>query len=281
VGAGKKGGSRLIGAVTALIVVIAVGAVLWFALSGNTPNNGGGIVPKNTAYPVGVVSSASPSGVAPPGVNALKGYTRTYVHSFTGSTLPAGWYRFTGKPGGDPGAQFAGSHVVVQGGLLELKTYKDAAFHNEVVTGGLCQCGLAQKYGAYFVRSRDTGPGPNDAELLWPKVGWPPEVDFNENGGDASGTSATLHFTTSNQIDQKFLTINTLQWHTWGVIWTPTAVTLVVDGREWAKYTRTSEIPQVTMTLDIEQRTACSRHFECPSAPESMLVNWVAEYTPK
>jgi hypothetical protein len=205
----------------------------------------------------------------------------SYVNNFANDKLPTGWYLFTGQPGGDPGAQFAGSHVVISGGLLQLNTYKDPAFHNEVVTGGLCQCGLARTYGAYFVRSRVTGPGPNDGELLWPKVGWPPEIDFNENGGNVLGTSATLHFAHHNQIIQSLLAINMTEWHTWGVIWTPHLVSYVVDGRVWATVNETGDIPRRSMTLDLEQRTSCSVGKECPSGRESMVVDWVAEYSPK
>lgn len=276
----KGSGSRLIAVITIMFSVAALGAVLWFALSGSNAPNGQSGTPPISAYPIGSASISQPSGLAPPSANALLGYTQSYVTNFIGASLPAGWYVFTGKPGGDPGAQFAGTHVVIGGGLLRLNAFKDPAFQNEVVTGGLCQCGLARKYGAYFVRSRDTGPGPNDAALLWPKIGWPPEIDFNENGGSTSNTSATLHYSGTNQMSQNFVKINMTQWHTWGVIWTPTMVTLVVDGREWAKYAVPSEIPHQAMTLDFEQRTSCSKGRECPSGLQSMVIDWVAEYAP-
>ena len=271
----KVSGNVIVGVVTALFSLAAVGVVLWFALS--TPNSSSRQT-TNVVYPIGSAALTQPSGLAPPSANALSGYTRSYVDNFNGASIPAGWNVFTGVPGGDPGAQFGGHHVVVSGGLLQLNTYKDPAFHDEVVTGGICQCGLANKYGAYFIRSRVTGPGPNDAELLWPKVGWPPEIDFNENGGSISDTSSTLHFSSTNQMVQNFVTVNMTQWHTWGVIWTPSSIILVVDGREWGEYTTASEIPQRTMTLDLEQRTSCSKGLECPTVAESMEIDWVAEY---
>jgi hypothetical protein len=277
----KGSGSVLITVITVLISAVALGAVLWFALSPTSSKGNGGSVSSKSEYPVGSAAISQPSGLAPPSANALPGYTLSYVNNFANDKLPTGWYLFTGQPGGDPGAQFAGSHVVISGGLLQLNTYKDPAFHNEVVTGGLCQCGLARTYGAYFVRSRVTGPGPNDGELLWPKVGWPPEIDFNENGGNVLGTSATLHFAHHNQIIQSLLAINMTEWHTWGVIWTPHLVSYVVDGRVWATVNETGDIPRRSMTLDLEQRTSCSVGKECPSGRESMVVDWVAEYSPK
>lgn len=158
---------------------------------------------------MGISSRVEPSGRLPPGPNALKGFTLRYVTDFKGTTLPKGWGAFTGVPGGDPGGQFGASHVVVKNGMLELNTWKDPAYHNKWVTGGVCQCGLASTYGAYFVRSRITGPGPNEVQLLWPASNiWPPEVDFNETGSSDTSTSSTLHYGVTNEVDQRALIID-------------------------------------------------------------------------
>jgi beta-glucanase (GH16 family) len=134
-------------------------------------------------------------------------------------------------------------------------------------------------YGAYFVRSRVTGPGPSQVELLWPTQGWPPEIDFNETGGTTGGSSATLHFDSNNDQDQRTVTMNMTQWHTWGVIWTPTSVTYTVDGHAWGSVHVAAEISDVPMTLDLTQQTWCTSNWACPTAPQSMEVDWVAEYT--
>jgi beta-glucanase (GH16 family) len=202
------------------------------------------------------------------------------VNDFTTSSRPAGWYVFTGIPGGDPGAHFGGSHVVFGDGLLRLNTYRDPSWHDRWVTGGICQCGLSQTYGAYFVRSRVTAAGPNEAELLWPTAGtWPPEIDFNESGAIDSGTSSSIHSGASNHIDHRWLRINLTAWHTWGVIWNPESVIYTVDGQVWSSVAVASEIPRRPMTLDLEQRTKCSVGTQCPTRPVSMQVDWVAEYT--
>jgi Glycosyl hydrolases family 16 len=231
-----------------------------------------------TPYPYGITDASEPSGMAPPSADALTGYTQTYVQDFSGSSLPSGWSAFTGTPGGDPGAQWGASHVTVSGGLLNLNTWQDPAYNNEWVAGGLCQCGIARTYGAYFVRSRVTGAGPTQVMLLWPTQGWPPEIDFNETGGTTSSTSATLHFNPNNGQDQRELTINMTQWHTWGVIWTPSSVTYTVDGKAWGSVNIASEISNVPMTLDLTQQTWCSSGSACPTAPQSFQVDWVAEY---
>lgn len=275
-----------IAAIVVLVTGAALGTVTWLVLTNSNPTSVTTTVPLTTTpvggYPIGTSSVSEKSRKGPPGPKSLPDYTLAYVNTFNGTSLPPGWDAFGGVPGGDPGAQFAATHTVVNGGLLRLNTWKDAAYHKKWVTGGVCQCGLARKYGAYFVRSRITGPGPNEVELLWPASNiWPPEIDFSETGEITSGISSTLHFGATNHIDQLSLRIRMTQWHTWGVVWTPTSVTYVVDGRAWGSINRASEIPHQPMTLDLEQRTMCDSHRDCPTRPVSMLVDWVAEYTAK
>jgi hypothetical protein len=230
-------------------------------------------------YPTGIPNSEEPSGESPPGPDDFSGYTQTYVNDFTSNALPTGWYIFTGIPGGDPGGHFGGKHVQFSGGLLRLNAWRDAGYHNQWVTGGLCQCGLSRVYGAYFVRSRQTGPGPNEVELLWPVTNkWPPEIDFNEDGGSNVGTTGTVHYGSTNLMDHANIHIDMLKWHTWGVIWTPTSVTYTVDGRVWDRDTITSHIPRVRMDLNMEQRAMCALGRQCPTSNVSMLIDWVAEY---
>lgn len=238
------------------------------------------------AVPDGTANASEPSGQSPPGGNAMTGYTRTYVNDFTGTAVPAGWDVYTGTPGsGDPGSQWALTHVAVSGGLLQLNTWQDPAFGGKWVTGGVCQCGVTHTYGAYFVRSRVTGAGPTQVELLWPTSGWPPEIDFNETNGATNFSMATLHFNSNNS--QVHSTINTdmSQWHTWGVIWTANSVSYTLDGRVWAQVNVAGEVSHQPMTLDIQQQTWCgvapnpTSPSSCPTTPQSTQVDWVAEYS--
>lgn len=240
----------------------------------------------SVAVPDGTPLLSEPSGEAPPGPTAMTGYKRTYVNDFTGTKVPSDWNVYAGAPGsGDPGSQWAANHVVVSGGLLQLNTWQDPAFGGKWVTGGVCQCGLTSTYGAYFVRSRVTGAGPTQVELLWPTTGWPPEIDFNETDGSTGFSMATLHFDSNN--DQVHSTINAdmSQWHTWGVIWTATSVSYTLDGKVWAEVDVPAEVPHQPMTLDIQQQTWCdvapnpNSPSSCPTTPQSTLVDWVAEYS--
>lgn len=233
-----------------------------------------------SSYPIGLSSSSEPSGMAPPGAGALAGYSQSYVTDFSGSSLPSGWDVYTGKPGGDPGAQFGAAHAVVGSGLLQLNTWQDSAYGNSWVTGGVCQCGAPQTYGAYFVRSRLTGAGPTGVEILWPAANtWPPEVDFNETFGGTADTTATVHYGASNSQIQRTVKLDMTQWHTWGVIWTAATITYTVDGNVWGTVTTSSSIPNQAMWLTLQQQTWCASGWACPTAPQSMQVDWVAEYT--
>jgi outer membrane protein OmpA-like peptidoglycan-associated protein len=229
-------------------------------------------------FPSGVSDLTEPSGQAPPSATAFPGYVQRYVQDFNGTTVPPDWDVFTGKANGGTGSQWGSAHVVVGGGLLSLNTWQDPAYNNQWVSGGLCMCGAPSTYGAYFVRSRETGPGPTVVELLWPVKVWPPEIDFNETSGVTNQTSATLRYGPGGQQVQVKHNVDMTQWHTWGVIWTPTSVTYTVDGHVWGRYQVPSRVPHAPMTLNIQQQTWCSSNFACPTSPQSTLVDWVSEY---
>ncbi|HEY5437967.1 MAG TPA: glycoside hydrolase family 16 protein [Acidimicrobiales bacterium] len=227
-----------------------------------------------------MVDNSEPSGMAPPTANAMTGYSLAYSNDFTGSTLSSGWDAYSGKPSGDAGAQWGTAHVVEGGGIMSLNAWQDPAYNNEWVTGGVSQS-TTRTYGAYYVRSRVTAAGPTNVELLFPATGWPPEIDFNETSGVSTATSATTIWAASGSSKSQVqfnVKIDMTQWHTWGVVWTPTSVTYTVDGQVWGTVNNASEVPQQPMRLDLQQQTWCSSNFACPTAPASMQVDWVAEY---
>jgi hypothetical protein len=268
--------STILAVTTALITAILSGVIVVRPANAGTHR---ALAASPAVYPIGIVDPTEPSGMAPSGGSALPGYRLSYSNDFNGTAAPPGWELFSGIPGGDPGGQFAISHVVFSGGLMRVSTWQDPLYQNRWVTGGLCQCKVARVYGAYFVRTRVTGPSPNVAELLWPVTNrWPPEIDFNENGGSTQHTTSTVHWAASNSMAHRSLNIVMTQWHTWGVIWTPSSVIYTVDGRQWAAVTVPSEIPTVRMDLNFELRTMCALGRECPTSPQSLLVDWATEY---
>jgi beta-glucanase (GH16 family) len=167
--------------------------------------------------------------------------------------------------------------------MLRLITTSDGPKH--WFAGGLCQCGHPMLYGAFFVRSKISGAGPNEVQLLWPKDNqWPPEVDFNESGARWAATSGTVHFGSPRNdhfLQQNFPGVDLRRWHTWGIIWTPTSITYTFDGHRWGSAVRApGVIPQLPMTLDFQQRPECQLGVPCPNQHQAMYIDWVAEYAP-
>jgi outer membrane protein OmpA-like peptidoglycan-associated protein len=254
-------------------------------------NGDGNVARSNVAtasspeFPIGTPNAAEPSGEAPPSPTGFPGFVETYVSDFTGTTIPPGWTTFAGTDNVDPdtGEQFAPTHDVVGSGVLSINTWKDPAYGDEWVTGGICRCQDSHVYGAYFVRSRQTGPGPTGVDLLWPTTNtWPPEIDFNETVGVTNATTATVIWGDAGgerQQSQVSLDIDMTQWHTWGVIWTPTSILFTVDGNVWGQFDVPSEIPNVPMTLHLQSQTWCQYNYACPTAPQSTVVDWVAEFS--
>ena len=209
-------------------------------------------------FSVGEPDPTEPSGEAPPTTSAIPGYQLRNVTDFDSGTLPANWFIFSGTASGDSGSQWATNHVTVSNGMLQLNTFQDPSFNNDWVSGGICQCNKSYTYGAFFVRSRMTGPGPTQVEMLWPVSGWPPEIDFNETYGGSSSSQATLHYTSANISLHRNISIDMTKWHTWGIVWTPVSIQYTVDGRVWGSITDPAIIPHQPMSLHFQQQTWCA-----------------------
>jgi hypothetical protein len=224
---------------------------------------------------------SSPSGVSMPTGN-LPGWRLTYNQDFSGDALPSGWGAYSGEPGGDPNGNWDPANVSVGDGELHLTADNGS-------TGGVAFSGNAQQYGMYLVRMKsDYEPGLQISNilLLWPDSNvWPPEIDFYEDGGGSrSGFTATLH---PGPDGDNCCTIlrnaanAATQWHTYGVIWTPTSITYTIDGKPFG-VVQSSELsdpaswPNIPMNLDLQSQNLGTAQ---PSGSiETMTVAWVAEY---
>ena len=244
-----------------------------------------------TAAPTTAPSILSSSGQAIP-MGDIAGWHQVFADDFNGTTLnTSNWGAYSGQPGGDRAGWFDPSHVIVSGGLLTLKGYKDAAAKPGVfVTGGIGGS-HAQTYGKYLVRMRvDKGDGISATALLWPQAHvWPPEVDFFEDGGGArGGTSATLHCgpngNDSCRVQKHLSGYDFSQWHTLGVEWTAGKLVYTIDGTTWATVTG-SGVPSIPMDLDLQSVSLeCSQYTTCldssTPAEVDMQVDWVVAYAP-
>ena len=240
-----------------------------------------------TSPPPPASPAAGPSGVAMP-LGDLPGWKRLFSDDFNGSALnTAAWGTYSGQPGGDPGGLWDPSHVVVHGGLLELQTYQDPAHGERWVSGGVSSAqALKQTYGKYLVRFRmDPGYGVAGIVLLWPSSGgWPPEIDFAEDGGgNRSETTATLHYGESDSQVARSVKADFSVWHTVGVEWTPGRVVYTLDGAAWDTLS-SSQVPSQPMEMDIQTQAGTCGQVEtpCPNASTpahvNLQVDWVVAY---
>jgi beta-glucanase (GH16 family) len=212
-----------------------------------------------------------------------------FFDDFRHGLKSSSWGSYSGQPGGDPGGWWDPSHVVVRRGVLTLETYRDPRFGGRWVSGGVSSArALRQTYGRYDVRLRmDPGRGVAVVALLWPsRGGWPPEIDFAENGGETSNRrhiAATLHYGADNSQIQRALSADFTHWHVLGVQWTPHRLAYTIDGRVWA-VVNNRWVPAVPMELDLQAQTGtCSdTSAPCPDATTPVRVNaqidWVAAY---
>lgn len=260
-------------------LIVAVAAVIAAAL----------VVVHNIGSP----AASDPSG-APMPTGDLAGWHLTYSTDFSGNHLPAGWDAYSGQPGGDPYGYWAPANVSVSGGELHLRTTAndDPQRPDTYSTGGVAFYGKTQTYGMYLVRMKgDSEPGLkiSNIALLWPEgnKSWPPEIDFYEDeGANRGGYTASLHPGPDGDdccIVRHSTANSGSQWHTYGVIWTPTSITYTIDGRKWATVkpddvSSPAKWPDSPMTLDLQSQNLGQAQ---PShSIETMTVAWVAQYTP-
>jgi beta-glucanase (GH16 family) len=250
-----------------------------------------------------VVFTTTPASITPLSITtrqpvpsrAPSGYQLVVAEKFTGTSVPSAWHPYQGQAGSDTGGWWDPSHVTVGNGALTLRTYKDPAHagpRSPWVEGGidLWPSGVLTD-GEYLVRSRVTSAtGVTEVMLLWPNSdNWPPEIDFNESNGTNESTAHLIYGSasqpqTTQSVTLTPATVNLTQWHTWGVIVTPTTITYTVDGKTWATMANHEQVP---MHLALQQQVwACNNTAgrACPSAATpsevDMQIDWVVVLAP-
>jgi hypothetical protein len=239
---------------------------------------------------------ADPSGESP--LTTLSGFSLKYVQDFNGNSLPNNWYPYHGTPGGlsSDVSQWVPSMCTFSGG--------EAHF----IANGIDSCGLEyfgspQTYGAWFARLKaDSQPSSlffSNIFLLWPENNqWPPEIDIYEDGGIRNATSNTVYdeigsacgSDPSSQCLHTYVQSNgssggvansDTEWHTYGVEWTPSGVTWLIDGR--VVYTASAgqvqspaTLPDQPMYMDLQSENL--QGGGTPGQRETMSVDWVAQF---
>jgi len=234
--------------------------------------------------PALVAGPNDPSGIPMP-KGDLAGWKQTFSDDFTGSKLSKKWVAYDGKPRGDDADMFASKEISVAHGMVTLGESQQGSIYN---TGGMSNVpSFSQTYGKFEVRFRmDEGWGVPYAILLWPSNNkTTPEIDFAEdNGGDRTMTSASLHPTVGDLVHKETHGDYTT-WHTAEVVWSPGKIVYSLDGVVWETMTG-SEVPSTTkMSLAIQTEVhPCGLTWEeCPNkttpARVNLQVDWVAAYS--
>ena len=132
------------------------------------------------------------------------------------------WTGYNGTPRCCKATRWSRSHLVARRGVMTLENYRDSGFGGQWVSAGISMGrSLNQTYGKWTVRFRmDRAVGIGMCMGLWPKKGWPPEIDFAEESsqyGARGVETATLHYGAHNSQIRRKVTGDFSKWHVIGV----------------------------------------------------------------
>jgi hypothetical protein len=198
----------------------------------------------------------APAGAATPPPPSSLFPKMIFLRQFKLPLKPHTWTLYQGKPTCCPTSLWAKSHVVSKAGALRIQTYRDPAFGNAWVSGGVSMARLVnQTYGRWVVRfrmNRGTGVGMDVA--LRPSGGGT-VVDWIEESSDHGALrnieTATLHYGSTRvhaNVHADFT-----KWHRMTLAWVPGQITVRMDGHPWANYR--SHIPTSPMHLTMQTNT--------------------------
>ena len=199
---------------------------------------------------------ASPAAASTPPPTSTRFPRMIYYRQFRRPLRPHTWTVYQGQPTCCKDSYWAKSHVVTRKGALRIRTYRDPAFGNRWVSGGVSMARLVnQTYGRWVVRfrmNRGTGVGMDVA--LRPS-GDGTVVDWIEESSDHGALrnleTATLHYGGTRV--HAHVQADFTNWHTMTLAWVPGLITVRLDGRRWAAYR--SHIPSSPMHLTMQTNT--------------------------
>jgi hypothetical protein len=235
--------------------------------------------------------STNPSGVSMPAANAYPGYTQVLADDFTGTSLnQTTWNGFYT----DLSQNWLTTHGTVANNEITMSEYKDSA-NNGVYTGTGLSTRTGWTSGMSFVRARTDGAA--GVTMCIGMIGlntWPPEIDFYEDWPSTNtrqlftdsivwGAPATWESTVIRKVNTS---VDATQWHTYGVEWNPTTITLLVDGVAWATVPNPSPTgansfsQPMKLFMQIETGDVGAEPTSITPAVVNMNVDWATVYTP-
>jgi hypothetical protein len=209
--------------------------------------------------------------------------TVRFADEFNGTAVdPRKWpITYGGGVYGNGAFQWDKTEVSVSGGALHIGIDKQASGIWDV--GGIATTpnqwnpGTAFTYGKVEIRAQVSqevwGTGP--VFLLWPiDGGWPPEVDILET--PKGNGMFTNHWAGPNGQDQYHPTlfdVDLTQWHTYGLEWTPSRLTMTLDGK--VVQTITEFVPHEAMSIGLQGHVGASWEEWYGGSPNGSGVNHV------
>jgi beta-glucanase (GH16 family) len=230
-----------------------------------------------------IATAAAPAltaDAAAPAVPPTQAFSPVFSDDFTGTAINKAEWAVYNNP--TAALSHSAKNAVVHDGLLSLNTAYDASV-GKYTTAGVCLCptkgNLNQTYGEWDIRARVSAGDSRALAMLWPLVGWPPEIDFVEMGGQ--GAQATrqqntqsLHYGTDNKMVHSNQFADFTQWHTIGVQWGPGFVRYLLDGQP-STTIAASFVPAQPMRLGLDT----SPNLGGPTTqPVTYDIDWVKQY---
>lgn len=247
------------------------------------------ILPRKTPLLMFIVMALVIAGPSVTALGQARSFHLRFDAEFSHASLSRSWTKYNGQDGCCRMTRWVPSHLVERGGVLTMRIGRDPAYGYKWIAAGVSQGrSLNQTYGWWSVKFRmNRGAGTAFAMMLWPQKGWPPEIDFAEEGpgmgASRSLVTATLHYGSRNTMIHNGLRVDLTKWHTMGVIWTPGMIRYRLDGHTWATVTG-SQVLHQPMHLCIQtevgpkgkDNTMPTSHTPSPT---KLQIDWVHVYS--
>ncbi|GAB2875306.1 glycoside hydrolase family 16 protein [Nocardioides pacificus] len=205
---------------------------------------------------------------------------------------PDRWSVYEGVPGCCPATVWDPDRVQVGGGVLTLENHTDE--QGRWLSGGVGAWSWEDanlEHGRWDARIRfDPGAGVSGTALLYPGVGWPPEINYweiFETWGTRQQMAVTTHHGTEDdhQMQQTIVSGDFTRWHVASVRWTPTEITYVLDGRVIHVEEDLSRVPKGPMWPGFQTHVHTDVAGRDPVLPPGassvrMQVDWLRVYQP-
>lgn len=158
-----------------------------------------------------------------------------------------------------------------------LSGYLDGAMHT---SGGVELASKPLHYGKAEIRYRVQPGAYGYSIVLWPtKRQSPPWVEVAKDMSADHSSFTTAVYGTDRQYHSQKVSVDSTQWHTLGVQWTPGLIVITIDGVEKTRISGTG-MPDEPMFLVIDQLTRTCGGVACAdtSSSSELQVDWVHLY---